>query len=87
MKSKLTFEPTTPSQAAALAAVKDDAFLEKSVLHVIKERDKLGLFFENHGIDYVPSISNSVMMICESEHGGWAVYTGYARKWSYLTTA
>lgn len=67
MKSKLTFEPTTLAQAAALAAVKDEEFLEKSVSLVKNERDKLGLFFDDHGIEYVPSISNSVMMVCDSE--------------------
>lgn len=67
MKSKLTFEPTTPAQAAALAAIKDDDFLERSVLLVKKERDKLCLFFDDLSIEYVPSISNSVMMICNTE--------------------
>ena len=67
MKSKLTFEPTTLAQAAALAAVKDDAFLEKSVKLVNEERKKLCLFFDDHDVEYVPSISNSVMMICDTE--------------------
>jgi len=67
MKSKLTFEPTTPAQAAALAAIKDDEFLEKSVSLVKKERDKLYSFFDDHSVEYVPSISNSVMMICNNE--------------------
>lgn len=67
MKSKLTFEPATPAQAAALAALKDEAFLEKSVRLVNEEREKLGLFFDDHNVEYVPSISNSVMIICETE--------------------
>lgn len=67
MKCKLTFEPTTLAQAAALAAVKDDVFLEKSVKLVNEERKKLCLFFDDHDAEYVPSISNSVMMICDTE--------------------
>ena len=67
MKSKLTFEPTTLAQAAALAAVKDDEFLEKSVELVDEERRKLGSFFDEHNVDYVPSISNSVMMVFKTE--------------------
>ncbi|WP_340105500.1 histidinol-phosphate transaminase [Rhodohalobacter sp. 8-1] len=67
LKCKLTFEPTTLAQAAALAAVRDDEFLEKSVSLVAKEREKLRLFFDDNGVEYVPSISNSVMMVCNSE--------------------
>lgn len=47
--------------------IKDDAFLEKSVSLVKKEREKLSLFFDDHNVEYVPLISNSVMMICETE--------------------
>lgn len=67
LKCKLTFEPTTPAQAAALAALKDEAFLQTSVELVEEERSKLESFFEEHGIKFVPSISNSTMMICGSE--------------------
>jgi len=67
MKSKLTFEPTTLAQAAAVAAIKDEAFLQKSVKLVRQERKKLCLFFDDHSVEYVPSISNSVMMVCKTE--------------------
>jgi histidinol-phosphate aminotransferase len=67
LKCKLTFEPTTPAQAAALAAVRDDSFLKKSVELVNEERTKLESFFDEHGINFVPSISNSTMMICDTE--------------------
>lgn len=66
MKCKLTFEPTTLAQAAALAAVQDEDFLDKSISVVNQEREKLCLFFDEHSVEYVPSISNSVMMICET---------------------
>lgn len=67
MKSKLTFEPTTLAQAAALAALQDEDFLDKSVSVVKEERDKLCSFFDEHTVEYVPSISNSVMMVCDTE--------------------
>lgn len=67
MKCKLTFEPTTLAQAAALAAIEDEGFLEESVSMVTKEREKLESFFDDYGIEYVHSISNSVMMVCASD--------------------
>ena len=67
MKTKLTFEPTTLAQAAAEAALKDEDFLSQSVALVEKGRNRLYEFFEDHGIRYAPSISNSVMMIMDTE--------------------
>ncbi|WP_138429041.1 histidinol-phosphate transaminase [Fodinibius saliphilus] len=66
-KTKLTFEPTTPAQAAALAALGDTAFLKKSRDVVIEGKKRLYKFFEKHNVDYVPSISNSVMMVLADE--------------------
>lgn len=63
MKTKLTFEPTTPAQAAALAALGDQKFLKKSRDVVEEGKKRLYRFFEKHNVNYVPSISNSVMMI------------------------
>ncbi|WP_240894661.1 histidinol-phosphate transaminase [Fodinibius halophilus] len=62
-KTKLTFEPTTTAQAAALAALGDTKFLKKSRDVVKKGKKRLYRFFEKHNVEYVPSISNSVMMI------------------------
>lgn len=67
MKTKLTFEPTTPAQAAALAALGDQKFLKKTKDVVEEGKKRLYQFFEKHGIDYVSSISNSVMMILPDE--------------------
>ncbi|MEX0823338.1 MAG: aminotransferase class I/II-fold pyridoxal phosphate-dependent enzyme, partial [Balneolaceae bacterium] len=66
MKTKLTFEPTTTAQAAALAAYTDDKFIQKSVDLVNHEQSKLYEFFDKHNIQYVKSISNSVIMIFDS---------------------
>lgn len=67
MKCKLTFEPTSPAQSAALAALKDQSFLKKSVSMISREREKLYPFFEDQNASYIRSISNSVMMVCGSE--------------------
>ncbi|REL33519.1 histidinol-phosphate transaminase [Rhodohalobacter sp. SW132] len=67
MKCKLTFEPTTPAQAAALAAIRDDTFLEKSVQLVENQRKRLCDFFNEQEAVYVPSISNSVMLVLKNE--------------------
>ncbi|MGM0547410.1 MAG: histidinol-phosphate transaminase [Bacteroidota bacterium] len=67
MKTKLTFEPTTPAQAAALAALGDQQFLQKTKKVVEEGKKRLYQFFEKHNISYVSSISNSVMMILSTE--------------------
>ncbi len=62
MKVKLPFEPTTPSAAAALAALEDADFLAKTVE---QNRSSLRYFheeFERLGLDYVPSLANFVMI-------------------------
>ncbi|MCG2589235.1 histidinol-phosphate transaminase [Rhodohalobacter sulfatireducens] len=68
IKTKLTFEPTRLGQAAAKAAMDDQSFVEKSVKAVIKEKEKLYDFFDEHEVRYVRSIANSVMMILEDEN-------------------
>jgi len=67
IKAKLTFEPTTPAQAAALTAISDNGFLRKSVDLVKKEKEKLYSFFQSMGIQYIKSASNSVLMVLENE--------------------
>jgi len=66
-KAKLTFEPTTPAQAAALAAISDTEFLRKSVELVKREKEKLYSFFESMEIQYVDSAANSVLMVLEND--------------------
>lgn len=67
MKTKLTFEPTTLGQAAALAAYNDQTFLKESVKLVEDSKDRLYQFFDTHEVDYIKSISNSVMMVLPNE--------------------
>lgn len=67
LKTKLTFEPTTLAQAAALAALGDQKFLKKTKETIEEGKKRLYQFFEKHGVEYVPSISNSVMMVLSDE--------------------
>ena len=66
-KVKLTFEPTVAAQAAALAALRDEEFLERSVDLVRGAREQFYAFLKRQGRAFVPSISNSVMMVFDSE--------------------
>ena len=67
MKTKLTFEPTGLAQAAALAAYQDHDFLKKGIDVVESSKKRLYAFFDKHNVKYIRSVSNSVMMICDSE--------------------
>lgn len=67
MKTRLTFEPTSVSQAAALAAFYDEEFLQRSVDTVQMNKSRLYAFFDKHEVNYIPSISNSVMMVHNTE--------------------
>ncbi|HLR32526.1 MAG TPA: histidinol-phosphate transaminase [Fodinibius sp.] len=67
MKTKLAFEPTTPAQAAAMAALGDHSFLRKSIKGVEERKKRLYAFFEEQKVSYVPSVSNSVMIILDTE--------------------
>ena len=66
-KTKLTFEPTGLAQAAGMAAYNDKAFLQKGIAVVEKSKDRLYSFFDTHRVNYIPSVSNSVMMILDTE--------------------
>lgn len=67
MKVKLPFEPSSPAQAAALAVLDDQDFLDRSVKMVTSGRKRLYDFLSERGIKYVPTVSNSVMIIFEDE--------------------
>lgn len=67
MKTKLTFEPAALAQTAAFAALDDQAFIKKSAEMVAEGRQRIYEFFDEHNVNYVPSISNSVMMVLDDE--------------------
>ncbi len=66
-KTKLAFEPGGVGQAAALAAFEDQEFLEKSRAMVQEGKETLYNFFEENSVEYVPSVSNFVLMVLPTE--------------------
>lgn len=62
---RLPFNTTVPGQAAAVAALGDDAFVEASVAHVDRERAKLQEFFGRLGVRSIPSFANFVTVILD----------------------
>ncbi len=67
IKVKLPFEPSTPAQAAALAAIDDEDFLSESLEIVRLGKQRLYDFLDNQQVHYVKSVANSVMIIFEKE--------------------
>ena len=67
LKTKLTFEPSALGQAAALAAYQDTDFLKKGLAVIEEGKQRLYTFFDKHQVEYVRSISNSVMMVFQTE--------------------
>ncbi len=68
MKVKLPFEPGSPSQAAALAALKDVDFMQRSYELVQQGKQRLYQFLDKKGMRYVKSASNSVMLVFDTSN-------------------
>lgn len=66
-KTKLTFEPGSLGQAAALASIKDQDFLDRSKKMVNEGRELLYRFFDHHGVVYAQSVANFVMIDLDDE--------------------
>lgn len=67
IKVKLPFEPSSPAQAAALAAIDDDDFLKRSLDIVSSGKERLYRFLDAQHVRYVKSVANSVMIIFDNE--------------------
>lgn len=66
-KIKLTFEPGSLGQAAALASIHDQEFLERSKEMVNRGREKLYAFFDERNVTYARSVANFVMIDLSDE--------------------
>jgi len=62
---RLPFNTTRPAQAAAIAALDDDAFVDASIAHVDRERAKLVSFFDSLGVRSIPSLANFVTIVLD----------------------
>lgn len=60
---RLPFNTTVPGQAAAIAALDDDAFVDASIEHTDRERAKLVHFFDGLGVRSIPSFANFVTIV------------------------
>lgn len=67
MKVKMTFEPSTLAQVAALASLEDQAFLDKVIANNKTEKQRYYEFFERHQVSYVPSVGNFVMVVFSNQ--------------------
>lgn len=80
MKVKLTFEPSNLAQAAAIGALKDDAFLERTVAN---NTSGLRYFYEQLGLlnlKYLPSFGNFVMLDLGTEERVQTLFQALMRK-------
>jgi histidinol-phosphate aminotransferase len=67
MKVKLPFEPSIPAQAAGLAAMQDQDFLEKYLKLNLEGIDFFYHLFDKLGIQHIKSHTNFVTIIFENE--------------------
>ncbi len=66
-KVKLPFEPNALAQEAAIAALQDDEFLERTVSQNKKSLDALKKKFDELFIAYVPTAANFYMLVFPTE--------------------
>jgi histidinol-phosphate aminotransferase len=81
------FNLNNTAQATTVAAVRDQAFVEKSRRHNAAERARFVVAIEalgNHGIRPVPSEANFVLVLFEGKLSGEAAYNGLAER-GYIT--
>ncbi len=67
LKVKLPFEPSGPSEAAALGALEDREFMIRTVANNAKGLVYLTRSLRELGCEVVPSAGNFVMVVCENE--------------------
>ena len=67
MKVKLPFEPSTPAQIAAIAALNDQNYLRHSLK--LNEEGIAGMekSFDNYGLEYLPSVANFLTLVFKNE--------------------
>ncbi len=63
MKVKLPFEPSVPAQVAAVAALKDSHYLEKSLDLNQTGKDRFVNYLNDRQIQFIPSVTNFVTMV------------------------
>jgi histidinol-phosphate aminotransferase len=67
LKVKLPFEPSWPAQIAAMAALEDHTYIEKTVESCHREKKKMEIAFNEMNIEHIPSAANFLTLVFNNE--------------------
>jgi len=67
LKVKLPFEPSWPAQIAAMAALEDHTYIEKTVESCHREKKKMEMAFNEMRIEYIPSAANFLTLVFNNQ--------------------
>ena len=67
LKVKLPFEPSWPAQIAAMAALEDNVYIEKTVESCHSGMKQMELAFNEMRIEYIPSAANFLTLVFNNE--------------------
>ena len=67
LKVKLPFEPSWPAQIAAMAALDDVTYVDKTVAVCHEGMKKMQLVFKEMDLDYIPSAANFLTIVFDQE--------------------
>ena len=63
LKVKLPFEPSWPAQIAAMAALEDHAYIEKTIKSCHQGMKQMEMVFNEMSIEYIPSAANFLTLV------------------------
>ena len=66
-KVKLPFEPSWPAQVAAVAALDDEDYIQKTISNCHHWKEKLEQTFQKAEIKTIPSAANFITLVFENE--------------------
>ena len=67
MKVKLPFEPSTPAQIAAIAALNDQNYLQSSLKLNKEGIAGMKKLFDEYKLDYIPTVANFLTLVFKNE--------------------
>ena len=67
LKVKLPFEPSWPAQIAAIAALDDKAYIQKTIEICKQGKRKMETIFNEIDLEYIPSAANFLTLVFKSE--------------------
>ncbi|MGI8958719.1 MAG: histidinol-phosphate transaminase [Bryobacteraceae bacterium] len=80
LKIKLPFEPSGIGEAAALGALEDREFMEKSIENTTRGLTVLSHAFQALGFTVVPSVANFIMVVFDTENLAQQLFEGLLRQ-------